>query len=343
MLNKDYANVTSAIGARTLQPAAYKSQPNWGLMLAQGVNAYNEQQSANERAKQLGAYGEALKEQHPEDAARIDAMGALEAGAYYDALKKEQQKRQWELEDMARKEQFERSMAMLRHKNAMQTAAANAAGGATPIMNNPFTKKMVENFAKDYNESVKKAQQTYDEYANADRLLDKIDTGGKYAVPAIANFAAITNPDVSEFIAAQNKLIPTMRPTGSGSTSDKDMAIFAKATFGIGKPKEANRNIIRGRMAAAENERDYQQLMAQWINGGGNPIDFENEWNQYLEMNPIFSSEDGTLNKTRVSGRNWFLQNQNSQTEQIPVGTIEDGYRFKGGNPSDPNNWEEVR
>ena len=178
--------------------------------------------------------------------------------------------------------------------------------GTSANMDNPFDKAMVQNFAKDYSENVKKAQSTFDDYAAADRLLDKIETGGIYSIPAVANSKAVFNPDVAQFIAAQNKLIPTMRPTGSGSTSDKDMAIFAKATFGIDKPKEANRNIIRGRMAAAENEVDYNQLKAQWISAGGSPVAFDQEWNQYLEQNPIFSSDSGALNKRRVSGRKWF-------------------------------------
>lgn len=190
-------------------------------------------------------------------------------------------------------------------------------------MNNPFDKAMVQNFAKDYDKNVKDAQSTYDKYANADRLLDKIETGGLYNIPIYAEGKAAFNPDVAQFIAAQNELIPTMRPTGSGSTSDKDMAIFAKATFGIDKPKEANRNIIRGRMAAAENERDYNQLKAQWISSGGNPVMFDQEWNQYLEMNPIFSNDNGELNKTRVSGKKWFNAPQTSNNSDNVIDASE--------------------
>lgn len=134
MLNKDYAGATARIGANTIQRAAIpQNQLNWGLMLAQGINAYNDKKAYDAEQEKLGAYSAALKEAHPEDAARIDAMGALEAGAYYDNLAKEQQKRQWALEDMARKEQFERSMAMLRHKNALATAQYKASQDGNPF------------------------------------------------------------------------------------------------------------------------------------------------------------------------------------------------------------------
>jgi len=134
MLNKDYAGTSARIGFGALQRAAIpQNGNNWGLMLAQGINALNDKKAYDAEQAKLGAYSAALKEAHPEDAARIDAMGALEAGAYYDNLAKEQQKRQWELEDMARKEQFERSMAMLRHKNAIATAQYKANQGGNPF------------------------------------------------------------------------------------------------------------------------------------------------------------------------------------------------------------------
>lgn len=172
--------------------------------------------------------------------------------------------------------------------------------------NNPFEKSVVNNIAKKYSDNVAAAQSTYDEYANADRILDKIDTGAQYLVPGSDKVAAAFNPDVAEFIAAQNKLVPTMRPKGSGSTSDKDMEIFKSATFGITKPKEANRNIIRGRMAAAENERDFEQLRAEWLSGGGSLTDFDKAWREYLNANPIFASKDGKLNSNRKSAYDWF-------------------------------------
>lgn len=281
-------------------------------------DAAEQRELAEQKRTQLKAYADALKEQHPQDAARIEA-DPLAYAAMLDDNAKAERDQQYKMDFL--KQQFGNSMALERMKNenavglAKLAAELKANAEGANIRNNPFAKAMVDKFAKDYGENIKKAQSTYDEYANADRLLDKIETGGIYAVPGLASAKATYNSDIAEFMAAQNKLIPTMRPTGSGSTSDKDMAIFAKATFGIDKPKEANRNIIRGRMAAAENERDYQQLMAQWISAGGNPVAFENEWNQYLEMNPIFSNENGQLNKSRVSGRKWFNQPVESAVE----------------------------
>ena len=91
MLNRDFASGTSNIGMRAVAPAAIPAnQPNLGLMLADGMKAYNEKKEYDKEQEKLSAYATALKEQHPEDAARIDAMGALKAGAWYDALAKDE-------------------------------------------------------------------------------------------------------------------------------------------------------------------------------------------------------------------------------------------------------------
>lgn len=333
MLSRDFAGTTANIGLNGVQQAALKpNQPNLGVMFGEGLKAYDDM-------KKYNAYVDALTNEHPEDAAKI----AMNPQAYEQMLRDNaaaERDQQYKM-DMLDK-QFNNSIALQdrQHANAVglaklaaqlkaQENAGNNGGMGGINMNNPFDKAMVQNFAKDYEENVKKAQSTYDDYATADRLLDKIETGGMNAVPLISGAKAIVNPDVAQFIAAQNKLIPTMRPTGSGSTSDKDMAIFAKATFGIDKPKEANRNIIRGRMAAAENERDYNQLKAQWISAGGHPVAFEQEWNQYLDMNPIFSSTDGNLNKTRVSGRKWFNAPQTQVDNSASDGVVDASEYFK--------------
>lgn len=99
MLNKDYAGTSARIGFGALQRAAIpQNGNNWGLMLAQGINALNDKKAYDAEQAKLGAYSAALKEAHPEDAARIDAMGALEAGAYYDNLAKEQREQQYKLD-----------------------------------------------------------------------------------------------------------------------------------------------------------------------------------------------------------------------------------------------------
>ena len=135
MLGRDFANTTANIGLGAMQKAAFKQQPNLGVLLAQGVQAYNDAKAQEERNAQLGAYSEALKEAHPEDAARIDAMGALEAGKYYDALNAEEREQQNKLAYLAQQHQNAIGLEALRNRNAYGLAEfknniANAAANA---------------------------------------------------------------------------------------------------------------------------------------------------------------------------------------------------------------------
>ena len=86
------------------------------------ANRAQEQQ----RQQDLGAWTEAINNGDTETAnrlyAKINPEGFMQ--------------RQQQLEDMARKEQFERNLAAIKHGYAMQTAAAKAAGGDTTAIRN---------------------------------------------------------------------------------------------------------------------------------------------------------------------------------------------------------------
>lgn len=304
MLNRDFASATARIAAAHKPTFEARQVPDYGAQFAQTIKNY--QDKTNKDALIAALQGG-------------DETAINKAYAAYDPQAAWRQR----VNDIAEIRNFERQKELLDIKNQynVDAAAKNAAlaekiaqikaGGNGLVninMNNPFDKKRIEARAKNMDENIAKSQALIDKYKQAEVLLNKdsFNTGSvsELFVPMVTKF----NKDAAQFQALVNEIIPTMRPAGSGSASDKDMAIFEKATFGFDKPKEANLNIIRGRMAVEENNKAKEELFADFItNGMGTPADFDRKWRNYLSANPIFGDEEGnTLNKNRVDAYSWF-------------------------------------
>lgn len=192
---------------------------------------------------------------------------------------------------------------------------------------NPFDKKRIENIAKDMDKNIAASQARVDDYSRMEQLLNdpEVATGGwKGAVnESLPDWAL--DEKTAELRSIIKKIVPQMRPAGSGTTSDRDMKVFEQATVGLGKDKQANLNIAKGRRLVDENNIAKEQLRYEWVNSGGNLGDFDTAWRQYLNANPIFASNDGKLNANRQDPFAWFSgsvrQNQ-SQTSTVsdPLG-----------------------
>lgn len=256
-----------------------------------------------------------------------DEEAINKAAAAYDPQAAMQER----LSRMAEQRKFDQQKELLGIKNQYDVDAAEKqaalareiaqikAGGNGLVninMNNPFDKKRLETRAKNMDENIANSQSMIDTYNKAEALLNKnsFDTGGISDI--LAPITTRFNRDAADFQAEVNKIVPTMRPAGSGSTSDRDMAIFEKATFGFDKPKQTNLNIIKGRRAVEENNIAKEELLAEYVTSGmGTLSDFDKEWRKYLNANPIFGDDEGnTLNKNRVSAYDWFAGNQYAQT-----------------------------
>ena len=316
MLNRNFAAVSHDIGKVKMnanQPHLMKEEKDWGEVLSKFLTDYKKQQGEE-------ALSEAIKagDEEAMTAAAAD-LNPTETYAYLQKIKQARADADLEFERkkelLGLKNQYDNSDFEKRAALAEKLAQIKAGGnGLVNInMNNPFDKKRIETRAKNMDENIAKSQSLIDTYNKAEALLNKnsFDTGGISDV--LAPITTRFNKDAADFQAEVNKVVPSMRPSGSGSTSDRDMAIFEKATFGFGKPRETNLNIIKGRRAVEENNIAKEELFAQYItNGMGTPADFDSEWRKYLNANPIFGDDKGdTLNKNRVSAYDWFSGKSN--------------------------------
>ena len=305
MVGKNNAALIAQIGAMSI-PEITEGK---SIDFAGIVDSYNKgkQLAEQRKEKQLqDTRRQALTDaiNSGDETAINSAWAAYDPKAYADMSRSDKQRaeeRKWALDDMATKFQNDLALAKAKDKSLVNIN-----------MSNPFDKKRVETRASNMDENIAKSQSQIDTYNKAEALLNKgtFDTGGvnDFFAPITTRF----NQDAADFQAEVNKIVPTMRPTGSGSTSDRDMAVFEKATFGFGKPKQTNLNIIQGRRAVEENNIAKEELFAQYITSGmGTPADFDREWRKYLNANPIFGDDKGgTLNKNRVDAYTWFSNPQ---------------------------------
>lgn len=172
-------------------------------------------------------------------------------------------------------------------------------------------------------------------------LRDKFDTG------------------FSEMKGITEQLTPAMRQPGTGAMSDADIAMYRASTLGVDKPRGTNDAMARVIRTAAIRQADHSAFMEEWAKRNGGLTGAQEAWNAYANANPLFRQDGGN---TQVNGwtpwRKWFgvdmkpasgARQQAAPQQARPKasgpqpGMVEDGYRFKGGDPSNPQSWERVQ
>jgi hypothetical protein len=285
------------------------------------------------------AYSDALASGDEDRASKIAAiLDPAGERARQAALAQRAEDRQWALEDAERKQQnalellaqqTKNAFALenLKNQNAQNLAlfkAQNGIGTGGFVGTNPLDKKRIETIGKNMDENIAASQSRLDDYGRIEQLLQSpnVSTGGVVGEAKNLLPDGLLNQDTVELRSLIKKIVPQMRPTGSGTTSDRDMKVFEQATVGLGKDKDANLNIVRGRKLVDENNIAKEELRYQWLNMGGNLGDFDKEWRNYLNKNPIFSNQSGKLNANRKNAYEWFSGDRTTQetTSSDPLG-----------------------
>ena len=314
-MRKSNMQAIASVGAMT-RPQ-FRQMPT--LDLAGAIdNFYKSRNDADTRANRQ-AYIDALQ---GGDQEQIDKTLAAYDPAAYAKVMDTRQQREWQLADADT--QFERQKAILGLQNQYAKGLAlfkaqNGIGsnGLVNINRNPLDKKRIETIGKKMDENIAASQARLDDYNRMEQLLSKpnVTTGGLKGIAQDKLPDALLDADTVELRSIIKKIVPQMRPAGSGTTSDRDMKIFEQATVGLGKSKDANLNIVRGRKLVDENNIAKEELRYQWLNEGGNLGDFDKKWREYLNQNPIFANDSAKLNQARKDPYEWFYNPQGSQPQ----------------------------
>ena len=176
-------------------------------------------------------------------------------------------------------------------------------------------------------------------------LGKQIGTGkGAQVMTAIGPYAQALGVDVKgldeaqAFTAIVNRIAPQMRPAGAGATSDFDAKQFLSSLPSLGNQPGGNELISQTFQAVQQNKIAAAEIAAKahlpQEEGGITWQEAEKQIRSLPNPYEVFKANKDKLKATEVPKQQEF--------QGAPaVGTKEDGYVFKGGDPADPKNWQQ--
>jgi spore germination cell wall hydrolase CwlJ-like protein len=136
--------------------------------------------------------------------------------------------------------------------------------------------------------------------------------------------------EIQAFEAVVNRVAPNLRVKGSGAQSDFELKNFLKSLPSIGNTEGGNEIASRVLEGLSQNKMAAAEIGSKALTGEITRADAEKqlralpdpmkEWREFSKKGPAASPAKGPQ-----------------------PGAVEQGYRFKGGNPADPKSWEKVQ
>lgn len=156
-------------------------------------------------------------------------------------------------------------------------------------------------------------------------------------------------PGVSSAGAAAQSIIkrvaPSLRVEGSGSTSDIEYKGMLESLPSLVNYPEANMAIAGMMRAKAQLDIERGNIVRQWQDSDRSPEATQAMRNALTELDTrsIMTPETRRLISGMSGAEPAPAAARPTGTPAAPaVGTTKNGYRFMGGDPADPNNWERI-
>ncbi|WP_103173774.1 hypothetical protein [Paracoccus sp. SY] len=240
--------------------------------------------------------------------------------------------------------------------NLGSNGEVKAIGGGGVTVNNNGGSKFDDEFAKTdaaalatVAEAGLAATRNISRIEQLEALLDASPSGFAAAAALRAGEWGINTEGLDTIQAAQaliNSLVPEQRQPGSGPMSDADLALFKQSLPRIINQPGGNKRIIDTMRAIAQYDAEGAQIVQQLRDGKINRA----EAFQLLQgrRNPLDSFGDGTAEQSGSADEPTATAPTGNEPSpqhagQLAPGHIEDGFLFKGGDPADPSNWEQVQ
>lgn len=109
-------------------------------------------------------------------------------------------------------------------------------------------------------------------------LNRKSGTGLVNKIPFVSELRSAFDPNIAQMDALTSRMAPQQRVPGSGTTSDRDLALFLKAVPNLDRPGEANAAIARDMTATAKRRAERAAFLDRWAAERGTLLGAEEAW-----------------------------------------------------------------
>jgi len=258
-------------------------------------------------------------------------------------------------------QEFRAYMAMPAHERTAYKAwnESRRPSSAVTVVNDAM-----KTHAKGYGtlaiEALQSAQTAFDQAEDVDMIVDGLRGmgGGPLAefqafigklMPATSDWGKMAS--MSELARTiQAKLAPTLRVVGSGATTDFEMRLFMSAIPTLATTENGRELMAKYMRRVAERAQIRAEIVNDIEQSGSLPTPklIAAEMRRRLPGR-FFDAQDRAFFglKDRPATQSMSPGTAAAPADQarppLQRGQVRDGYRFKGGDPADPKNWEKLK